>query len=447
MPKPDGVKRFISAVGKRRTGPVNQPDPRAVAFELLLTVFHDRRPFDDALALHRGLAAMAPRDRALARLLAATVLRRAPELDAIIDPLLNKKLRGRAAPVRQLLRLGAAQFVFLGTPAHAVVATTVAAAHRTGQRAYKGLINAVLRRLTREGAAPATDPGRLNTPDWLWRSWVEAHGEAGAAAIADVHLGEAPLDISVKSDPAGWAERLDATVLPTGTLRRASGGDIRDLPGFADGAWWVQDAAAALPARLLGPVAGQRIADLCAAPGGKTAQLAAAGADVYAVDFSATRIKLLGENMRRLKLDTRLVVGDATKWRPDAALDAVLVDAPCSGTGTIRRHPDIARLKRSGDIKRLGVLQDRLLEHAATLLRPGGLMVYATCSLQAEEGAVRIERLLARGAPLARVPVESGEVLGLDSAITDAGDLRTLPTHWPEKGGLDGFFIARLRRL
>jgi len=425
---------------------VPKPDPRAVAFELLLTVFHDQRPFDDALMLHRGLAAMEPRDRALARLLAATVLRRAPELDAIIDPLLKKKLRGRAAPVRQMLRLGAAQFVFLGTPAHAAVATTVAAAQVTGQRAYKGLINAVLRRLTREGATPAADPGRLNTPDWLWRDWVAAHGEEQAAAIADAHLTEAPLDITVKSDAPGWAERLDAVVLPTGTLRRAAGGDIRALPGFADGDWWIQDAAAALPARLLGPVAGLRVADLCAAPGGKTAQLAAAGADVYAVDSSATRIKLLDENMRRLKLDKRLIVADATTWRPNEALDAVLIDAPCSGTGTIRRHPDIARLKRPGDIKRLADLQDRLLDHAATLLRPGGLLVYATCSLQSEEGAVRIERLLAQGALLERVPIEAGEVPGLEAAITGAGDLRTLPTHWPERGGLDGFFIARLRR-
>ena len=422
-------------------------DPRVAAFELLLTVFHDQRPFDDALALHRGLATMEPRDRALARLLAATVLRRAPELDAIIAPLLNKKLRGRAAPVQQLLRLGAAQFVFLGTPAHAVVATTVAAAQIAGHRAYKGLINAVLRRLTREGATPAAEPGRLNTPDWLWRSWVADHGAARATAIADAHLTEAPLDITVKSDAAGWAEKLDATVLPTGTLRRSAGGDIRALPGFADGAWWIQDAAAALPARLLGPVAGQKIADLCAAPGGKTAQLAAAGADVFAVDSSATRIKQLDENMRRLKLNVRLVAADATTWRPNEALDAVLVDAPCSGTGTIRRHPDIARLKRSGDVRRLCALQDKLLAHATTLLRPGGLLVYATCSLQAEEGAVRIERLLAQGAPLARVPVESDEVPGLEVAITDAGDLRTLPTHWPEAGGLDGFFIARLRRL
>jgi 16S rRNA (cytosine967-C5)-methyltransferase len=374
-------------------------------------------------------------------------LRRAPELDAIIAPLLNKKLRGQAAPVQQLLRLGAAQFVFLGTPAHAVVATTVAAAQHTGQRAYKGLVNAVLRRLTREGATPATDPGRLNTPDWLWQSWVEAHGEEQAAAIADVHLREAPLDISVKSDAAGWAEKLDATMLPTGTLRRNSGGDIRALPGFSVGAWWIQDAAAALPARLLGPVTGQKIADLCAAPGGKTAQLAAAGADVYAVDSSATRLKQLDENMQRLKLDVKLIAADATTWRPDTALDAVLVDAPCTGTGTIRRHPDIARLKRASDGTRLGALQDQLLDHAATLLRPGGLLVYATCSLQPEEGAARIERLLADGAPLERVPIESDEVPGLEMAITDAGELRTLPSHWPERGGLDGFYIARLRRI
>lgn len=426
---------------------MNKLDPRTAAFELLLAILYDKRPLDDALATHPKLKGMAPRDRALARLLTATVLRRMPELDAMIAPLLNKPLRGQARKVQNLLRLGAAQFVFLDTPAHAVVATTVAAAQASGQRAYKGLINAVLRRLTREGAVRADNPGQRNAPEWLWESWLAAYGAETATAIAGTHLGEASLDITVKSDPEIWAERLEAELLPTGSLRRPAGGDIRDLPGFKEGAWWVQDAAAALPATLLRPAPGQAIVDLCAAPGGKTAQLAATGANVYAVDISEKRMAQVAENLKRLQLDAHMIVADASEWRPPEPVDAVLLDAPCSGTGTIRRHPDIARLKQPGDIDRMTAIQDRLLACCADMLRPGGLLVYATCSLQPEEGPVRIEKLLAGGAPLERVPVTESEIPSLESAINTAGEVRTLPSHWAARGGIDGFFIARLRRI
>ncbi|MEX2616357.1 MAG: 16S rRNA (cytosine(967)-C(5))-methyltransferase RsmB [Alphaproteobacteria bacterium] len=426
---------------------MNKPDPRTAAFELLLAILDDKRPLDDALATQPGLKGMTPRDRALARLLTATVLRRMPELDAMIAPLLNRPLRGQARKVQNLLRLGAAQFIFLDTPAHAVVATTVAAAQSSGQRAYKGLINAVLRRLTREGAVRADNPAQRNTPEWLWENWLAAYGAETATAIAEAHLGEASLDITVKSDPALWAERLEAELLPTGSLRRAAGGDIRELPGFKDGAWWVQDAAAALPATLLRPAPGQAIVDLCAAPGGKTAQLAAAGADVLAVDISEKRMKQVAENLQRLQLNARLTVADAAEWEPPSPVDAVLLDAPCSGTGTIRRHPDIARLKQPGDIDRMSAIQDRLLARGADMLRPGGVLVYATCSLQPEEGPLRIEKLLAGGAPLERNPVTESEIPSLESAITAAGEVRTLPSHWAARGGIDGFFIARLRRI
>lgn len=422
-------------------------DPRVAAFELLLTVFQERRRFDEAMAIHRDLPDLEPRDRAFARLLAATVLRRATELDAIIAPLLKKPLRGKAAPVQNLLRLGAAQIIFLGTPAHAAVATSVATAEATGNRVYKGLVNAVLRRLVREGATPSETPGPDNTPKWLLKSWQHAYGVDIAEQIATAHLTEPPLDITVKQRPEWWAERLEAELLPTGSLRRANGGDVRALPGFEEGAWWVQDAAAALPARLIRDVAGKTVIDLCAAPGGKTAQLAAAGAEVFAVDADATRLKRVSENLNRLKLGAHLVAADATKWTPAKPADAILLDAPCTATGTIRRRPDIARLKTQADVKRLAVLQDELLSRAADMLKPGGTLVYATCSLQPEEGPERIDALLKADAPFVREPVTPTELPDLESAITADGDVRTLPSYWEDRGGIDGFFIARLRRL
>ena len=422
-------------------------DPRVAAFELLLTVLQERRRFDEAMAILRDLPDLEPRDRAFARLLTATVLRRTAELDAIIAPLLKKPLRGKAAPVQNLLRLGAAQLIFLGTPAHAAVATSVATAEATGNRAYKGLVNAVLRRLVLEGATPSENPGSINTPAWLWKSWQKAYGENTAEQIAAAHLTEPPLDITVKQRPEWWAEQLEAELLPTGSLRRSGGGDIRALPGFEEGAWWIQDAAAALPARLIRDVAGKTVIDLCAAPGGKTAQLAAAGAEVFAVDADATRLKRVTENLNRLKLDAHLVAADATKWVPAKPADAILLDAPCTSTGTIRRRPDIARRKILADVQRLAVLQDELLSRTADMLKPGGTLVYATCSLQPEEGPERIDGLLKTDAPFVREPITPAELPGLESAITAKGDVRTLPSHWEDRGGIDGFFIARLRRL
>ena len=421
-------------------------DPRIAAFELLNAVFQKRRRFDEALAAKNDLADLEPRDRALARLLTLTVLRRTGELDAMIAPLLRKPLRGKAAPIQNLLRLGAAQLVFLETPAHAAVSTMVDTAAATKNGPYKKLVNAVLRRLTREGTAPADEPGRRNTPDWLWNSWVRAYGADKSAAIAAAHLVEPPLDITVKFDPEIWAERLEAERLPTGSLRRTAGGNIPELPGFAEGAWWVQDAAAALPVRLLGDVDGQTVFDLCAAPGGKTAQLASAGANVIAVDNDEQRLERVDENLKRLGLDAQLIAADATEWAPPHQADAILLDAPCSATGTIRRRPDIARQRAPDDVARLAKLQDALLKHAATLLRPGGLLVYATCSLQKEEGPDRIAALRDSDAPFEPVPIQADEVNGLETAVTPEGALRTLPSFWADRGGLDGFFIARLRR-
>jgi 16S rRNA (cytosine967-C5)-methyltransferase len=239
---------------------------------------------------------------------------------------------------------------------------------------------------------------------------------------------------------------LQAELLPTGSLRRAAGGAIDVLPGFAEGAWWVQDAAAALPARLLGEVAGRPVIDLCAAPGGKTLQLAAAGARVTAIDRSAPRLERLRQNLARLGLHADVLAADAAEYRPPEPAAAVLLDAPCSATGTIRRHPDVARTRRPGDLAALAGVQDRLLDAALAMLRPGGLLVYCVCSLQPEEGPARIDALLQRDTGVERLPIAAAEIGGLAAAITADCDLRTLPSHWAEIGGLDGFFACRLRR-
>jgi 16S rRNA (cytosine967-C5)-methyltransferase len=429
--------------------PTTPPSARAAAADLLDAVLRFGKPLDDAIADHPGLAALAGRDRAFARNLTATVLRRLGQIDRVIGQCLERPLPRKSARVETVLRLGVCQMLFLGTPAHAAVDTAVGLAEAAGQGHLKGLVNAVLRRIARDGSAmiAGDDAARLNTPDWLWESWLAAYGEPACRMIAEAHLSEPPLDISVKKDAAAWAERLDARLLPTGTLRRRLGGPVTELPGFAEGAWWVQDAGAALPAKLLGDVAGRSVIDLGAAPGGKTAQLAAAGARVTAVDRAEARLGRLRENLGRLGLTATLVAADAETWRPREPADAVLLDAPCTATGTIRRHPDVARLKTPDDVAALADAQDRLLAAAMAMVRPGGVLVYCTCSLQPEEGPARIERLLEAGAPVERLPVGPADTGGLGELVSAAGDLRTLPGQLAAAGGIDGFYAARLARL
>ncbi|MDI1284226.1 MAG: transcription antitermination factor NusB [Reyranella sp.] len=419
---------------------------RQAAVEILVSCLDKGQPLDEALARHAGFAGLDPRDRAFVRLLLATTLRRLGEIDVVLAALIERPLEGPNAAGRQVLRLGAAQLLFLGTAPHAAVDTSVRLIEDAHLPHLKGLANAVLRRISREGAAILgdRDPARLNTPQWLWASWAEAYGEDATRTIAAAHLIEAPLDLTPRANTEFWAGQLEAEVLPTGTLRRTGGGHIADLAGFAEGAWWVQDAAATLPVRLMGDITGKRVADLCAAPGGKTMQLCAAGAAVTAVDISARRMIRVGENLARAGLAAELVTADASKWTATEKFDAILLDAPCTGTGTLRRHPDIAWLKDEEDVGRLTLTQDRLLLHAVGQLKPGGMLVYAVCSLQEDEGPARIEALLSRDPRLKRVPVQPTELPGLESALTKDGDVRTLPSMWPERGGLDGFYIARL---
>ncbi|HEX2114234.1 MAG TPA: transcription antitermination factor NusB [Alphaproteobacteria bacterium] len=427
---------------------MTRPSPRAVALELVTAVLDRRQPLDAALESSVAITALEPRDRAFARLIVGTVLRRLGQIDAAIAVCLDKPLQAKARLARNLLRTGAAQLLFLRTPAHAAVDSTVALASGAQLAPYRGLINAVLRRLARGGAdlVATQDAPRLNLPDWLWEAWRRDYGEAAVRAIAAVQEREPPLDLSVVAEPDDWAARLGALRLPTGTLRLSHAGLIKDLPGYDQGAWWVQDAAAALPARLFGDVRGAAVVDLCAAPGGKAMQLAAAGACVVAVDRSQPRMTRLQENARRTALNIRTVVADAARWQPEVPTYRVLLDAPCSSTGTLRRHPDVAWLKSQADVERMTSLQDALLDTASAMLAPGGTLVYCVCSLQREEGPDRVGALLARSDHLTRHPIDAGEIGGLTELITAEGDLRTLPCHLADKGGMDGFYAARLVR-
>ncbi len=400
---------------------------RRAAAHLLETVLERRHGLEEGL---ETVPAMEPRDKAAGHRIAAAVLRRLGSLDAAMEPWLR---RAPPAPALRALRIGAAELLLLGTPPHAAVASAVSLAPRP----LAGLVNAVLRRLAEAGPAAleGLDAERLDTPAWLWGAWHAAYGAAGVRAIAVAHREEAALDLSTKP---GAPLPEGAEVLPGGTVRLPAGTRITELAGFARGDIWAQDAAAALPARLLGVRPGEVVADLCAAPGGKTAQLAAAGARVLAVERESARLPRLRENLARLGLAAEVICADARQWTPPSPLDAVLLDAPCTATGTIRRHPDVPHLKRPKDVARLASEQAGLLRAAAGMLRPGGRLVFATCSLQAEEGEAHLDAL---PPGLALDPVLPAELPGLEGAVTPRGVVRTRPDM-----GVDGFFVMRLRR-
>ena len=442
----------------RRAPPRPSPPPglnaREIAANVLEGVLRRRRPLDEQLEDQAtGLMALPERDRALVRHLVGTVLRRLGTLRHVLGLYLDRGFPADASRVETALLLGAAQILLLQTPDHAAVDMSVrlVQADRRAKH-FAGLVNAVLRRVARDGAQQLAgiDTPLLDTPDWLMARWVKNYGADTARAIAVANRHEPALDLSVKGDPAGWAEKLGGRVVPTGSVRAEVHGPVPSLPGYADGAWWVQDAAAALPARLLGDVAGRSVADLCAAPGGKTAQLAAAGALVTAVDRAPKRLERLQQNLLRLGLAADIVTADVTAWR-GGPFDAVLLDAPCSSTGTIRRHPDIPWLKRESDIVALADLQRRLLASAFECVKPGGVLVYCTCSLEPEEGIDVVREFLAREPRAVRRTITGDEVCGQDDWLTPDGDLRTLPCHWPDAdsrmAGLDGFFAARLSRI
>ncbi|MCA1528207.1 RsmB/NOP family class I SAM-dependent RNA methyltransferase [Bradyrhizobium yuanmingense] len=428
---------------------------RRIAADIVDGVLHKHRTLDDQLdgsGAHPGLKTLADRDRALMRRLVATVLRRLGTLGHVLSRLLDKGVPSDAPRAQSALLIGAAQILWMDVPDHAAVDLSVRLVQSDRRAArYAGLVNAVLRRCAREGKALVEEVATqsLDLPPWLLARWSAHYGEATARDMASALGHEPSLDLTVKSDPAQWASRLHGETLPTGTVRMLLHGSVTMLPGFAEGQWWVQDAAAALPARLFGDVKGKSIADLCAAPGGKTAQLVLSGAQVTAIDRSPARVARLRENLARLSLQAETVVADAVEWAgPAEAFDGILIDAPCTSTGTIRRHPDVAWLRQDSDIATLAALQQRLLRKSVSLLKPGGTLVYCTCSLEPEEGEQAVAALLAAEPALRRAPIVASEVAGLDEILNRDGDLRTLPCHLPNAdprlGGLDGFFAARL---
>jgi 16S rRNA (cytosine967-C5)-methyltransferase len=418
---------------------------RRAAIAVLSIILGEARPFDDALMRdHAGL--LEPRDRAFVTALVQTSLRRKGECEAAVGRFLDKKLPRKSGHAELILLVSSAQLLYLEAPAHAVIdlAVTLAREDRDA-RHFAGLINAVLRKIV--GTAPVDKP-HLNVPQFLWRRWTKNYGKKIAHEIAQAHVVQPPLDLTVKADPEEWAQRLGGVVLPTGSVRlRNKQSAIEALEGFGDGAWWVQDAAAALPVHLLGDIAGRTVLDLCAAPGGKTAQLAARGAQVTALDQSAPRMERVKQNLGRLRLSAELQVTDMLDFPVGRLFDAVLLDAPCSATGTIRRHPELPYIKSESQIAELASVQERLLDHAAKFLSPGGSLVYCTCSLEPEESEHQVDRFLDAHPDFARHALLPADVGGESQFLTPAGDLRTLPSMniGPDQG-LDGFYAARLGR-
>lgn len=408
-------------------------DPRKGALTLLAAI-RGGATLSEAAG---GLEQFASAEKARAQRLAAATIRLRGRADAVLAPLLSRPPR---AEVADILRLAVTEMLGMGEAPHGAVNAAVALARGAGPKgkAAAGMVNAVLRRAAEmqeawDGAAPA----RL--PDWL-RSPVAAEwGEAVAAAIEAAHEDAPPLDLTGKPGAA-----LPGEPLPTGSCRVPPGTQVTALPGYDNGEWWVQDAAAALPVRLLNPRPGERIADLCCAPGGKTMQLSSAGAEVTAIDLSEARLVRVRDNLDRTGLSAALVAADALEWRPDSPLDAVLLDAPCSATGTIRRHPEMPVIRDGAMIPELVRLQAAMIDHALDLLKPGGRLVYAVCSLHPAEGEAQLAATLSRHLHLS---VVRPDLRGLDADwITPGGAIRTRPDHWPERGGLDGFFAVMLRK-
>jgi 16S rRNA (cytosine967-C5)-methyltransferase len=427
------------------------------AAKLLAAIVDARTPLDgltDHEHGHPQFRALSMRDRALVRAILVTALRFRVTIGKLISRRLERPLPANAHALLHLLHVAAAQILFLDIPDSAAVDLAVTHAKSDPRTVrFAGLVNGVLRGLARgkDNQLPKMLAATDDAPDWFAARLHAAYGSERTHAILAAHRTEAPVDFTVKADLHEWAERLGGIVLPTGTVRvERLPASVPELPGYQEGAWWIQDAAASLPVRLLGDVAGLRVADLCAAPGGKTAQLAAAGAHVTAVDMSKNRLARLASNLDRLGLDATIVEGDVLEYQPAELFDAVLLDAPCSSTGTVRRHPDVPWTKSPEDIAKLANLQRRLLEKAITLVKPGGRVVFSNCSLDPEEGEALIGALLAGTAGVAAERIARHEIDGIQPFITAEGFLRTTPADLdlgrPGISGLDGFFAALFRR-
>jgi 16S rRNA (cytosine967-C5)-methyltransferase len=445
---------------------------RHAAADLVFRVMDEGADLDTALGASEPFNRLEGSDRGFARSIASATLRGLGRIDWALGGMLDKPLDQIEPPVRALLRTGAAQLWIMGVADHAAVSATVDAA-RAWRDASRGggLVNAVLRRASRERAAFDSAPPTSIWPDWLAAKLKSALGPAGADAMATLQLSDPPVDLTLKTgeDAQQWGDRLVAEALPSGSVRLSSGAGLSDLKGYAEGDWWVQDAAAAIPAKLLGDLTGKRVVDLCAAPGGKALQLASQGADLTAVDISAQRLALLRENAERTRLPMQIVEADARSWHPPEPVDAVLLDAPCSALGTLRRHPEGAWRREPAGLARYPAIQLKLIEAAHGMLKPGGVLVYCVCTPLREEGADVIAQALASGGWLRR-PVAASELPGLAHALTPDGDILTAPQTSPavndspvsessrvenesaekqtaERGILsDVFFVSRLER-
>ena len=440
-PKSRQPARRSSKPGKKRI-----VAPRQVCFEILVAVAEGAQ-LDAAMNVNTDLGNLDDRDRRFVQLLAATCLRRRGQLEKTIAPLMARRPFGAQENANIILVMGAAQLLILKTEAHAAVDSTVELMRQAGFDRLTGMANAVMRRLTREGEARfGTTKPTDNLPEWLKTSWHATYGPDATASLTRLSMEVPPLDITPKTTPEIWAERLQGKMINNVSIRRKFDGDLTQLDGFADGNWWVQDAAAALPATLFGEIAGKHVIDLCAAPGGKTAQLVAAGAQVTAIDNGRKRIDRLRRNLKRLKLDANIVYGDGRTYQPDAPVDHILLDAPCSATGTLRRRPDILGRRTAEDISTLQEMQWDLATTALGWLKPGGTMIYATCSLQPEEGEEMIAAILARAeGSFVLDPITPEQAGTFAPSIADGGTIRIVPSDYAAIGGVDGFYIARLK--
>ncbi len=419
---------------------------RRVCFDVLVAVAEGAQ-LDVAMSGNADLDSLEDRDRRFVQMLATTCLRRRGQLEKTIAPMMARRPFGAQENANIIMTMGAAQLLILKTEAHAAVDSTVELMREAGFDRLTGMANAVMRRLTREGEARfATTTPIDNLPDWLNSSWQAKYGADVTAALTALSMDVPTLDITPRGDASEWAERLDGKLINGVTIRREFDGDLTRLDGFAEGQWRVQDAAAALCATLFGDIAGKEVIDLCAAPGGKTAQLIAAGANVTAIDNGRKRIDRLRRNLTRLKMKANLVYGDGRTHQPEQLVDHILLDAPCSATGTLRRRPDILGRRTPENISDLQAIQWDLATTALGWLKPGGTMIYATCSLQAEEGEDMIAAILdaAKGG-FALDPITPEQAGEFARSISDQGTMRIIPSDYADIGGVDGFYIARLK--
>ena len=424
----------------------NSLTSRRLAAFAVKEVMEHHQPLEQVLAGQPDYRALEGRDRAFVRLIAAITFRRMGQIEAALKPFIRQR---PPKLVYAALQTAAAQILYLGTPAHAAVGETVAMLKSRGSsKGFANMANAVLRNVVDKGPNLAgAQPPKVNIPGWIRGEWERAYGRQAGRKMSTQLMKDPVLDVSVKANVSDWAVKLGGEVIAAQSVRLGKIGDVTALEGFKSGDWWAQDVAASLPVQLLGDVSGKRVLDMCAAPGGKTMQLVAKGAIVTALDKSESRLERVKENLDRTKLSANIICADALEWAPEGDLhDIVLLDAPCSATGTFRRHPDVLYNRSPKDVANLVRLQDKLLAKAAEFVRPGGTLLYCTCSLMPKEGQPRIDIFLQNLPDFRLIPILDVPSLALPQEAFSEGSLRSLPYYLEDKGGMDGFFIARLER-